>query len=174
MKHNYSSPHLSTAVPLLAIAILVLFGLTMGAGSAAADGWHHWRHYHNNPPVATPTPPLPPVAAPPQTSSYALHTGITTTYFWIGEDASADNFGIPNTSTEWDDHAGAHFGGVDDPYTRLADGLPVGFTPLQNPYYFALPASEFNDSGVIPGAREASPWAAEADNLSDEWLPKTR
>jgi hypothetical protein len=164
--------------PVLAIAILVLCGLAAGTTSADGHRWHH-RWHQDDPPVSTPpsqpdpepTPgdpvSAPPVTVPPQTSSYPLHAGITTTYFWVGEDASADNFGIPNTSTEWDEQAGAHFGGVDDPYARLADGLPAAFTPQQNPYYFALPASEFNNSGAIPGAHEASPWAAEAASLND-------
>jgi hypothetical protein len=101
-------------------------------------------------------------------SEYPVHKDIIATYFWIGEDASKDNAGIPNTETEWDEHAGAHFGGVDNPQRRTASGLPAGLTRKHNPYYFALPASEFDDNGLIPGAREASPWAAEAAGLGDD------
>lgn len=94
------------------------------------------------------------------TERYRAHN-VNATIFWVGEEASTDNAGIPNTSTEWDSNAGKRLGGVDDPRKRTAEGLPSTFTPKHNPFYIALPASEFDDHGVIAGARRASPWANE-------------
>lgn len=55
------------------------------------------------------------------------------------------------------------FGGVDDPENRDPQNpfFPEGFTPLENPFYFALPAMEFDEFGLIDGAREQSPWGSE-------------
>jgi hypothetical protein len=116
--------------------------------------------------VAThPTPrPVAPKETAKQPEKYPEHR-VMTTIFYIGEGASKDNAGINNISTEWESNAGVRFGGVDHPNKRDAKGLPAGFRPKENPYYFALPVSEFNDNGVIHGAREHSPWAAEAEGL---------
>lgn len=88
---------------------------------------------------------------------YPTHA-VMASIFWIGEGASSDNANISNVPTEWDPDAVKHFGGVDDPRARRRNGLPARFEPLQNPYYVALPASEFGDNGLIPGAREHAPW----------------
>lgn len=82
---------------------------------------------------------------------YASHEVVATVY-WVGEGATADNDYISNVPTAWDEHAVERFGGVDDPAGR-------NFTPKHNPFYAALPASEFDEHGLVAGAREASPWA---------------
>lgn len=205
MKHTQPTPEMSTPTAnqqnahrspssRLTARVAAVFAVSLCAAalSPASTDAHQWRHghdYQHNPPVSVPLPtpqPTPPsitepTPSPAPANTYPLHADITATYFWIGENASADNFGISNTSTEWDEQAGTHFGGIDDPYSRLTSGLPAAFTPLQNPYYFALPASEFNDNGLIPGAREASPWAAQASSLNDNqslfkgrWVKITR
>ncbi len=99
---------------------------------------------------------------------YASHDTITATVFWIGEPADESNDFITNVPTAWDEDASARFGGYDGPATpnggildvpRDANGVVTEFTPQHNPYYFALPAGEFDENGLIPGARERSPWA---------------
>lgn len=86
-----------------------------------------------------------------------LHRAVAT-IFYIGEKAGKDNGYIDNISTEWDRHAPTRFGGVDNPKRRDARGLPLGFSPKENPFYFAVPASEFTEEGRIPGVWERSPW----------------
>lgn len=95
---------------------------------------------------------------------------VEATIFWIGEGANKDNFGISNAATEWDEHAAIRFGGVDNP-----KGYPYSFQPKENPYYFALPASEIDSCALIPGARQKSPWHNEAAHLkSNQSLFKGR
>jgi hypothetical protein len=116
----------------------------------------------------------------PETVRFPEHT-VTATVFSIGEEASADNAYITNTETAWDSHATDTFGGFDDPENRNPDGLPAGFTPKHNPYYFALPADEYDENGVITvdtpdgprTSQELSPWADEQIG-DDESLFKGR
>jgi len=95
----------------------------------------------------------------PNASSYSLHKNITTTYFWAGEEAGADNKNISNLPSAWDEQWVKHFGGVDDPDKR--NGIfPAKFTPKENPFYFALPYNDFDGNGVRK--KEVSsliPWA---------------
>ena len=92
-------------------------------------------------------------AAPPQTLGYKR---ATTTYFWIGEGATPENDFIQNSDSYWDDSWAEHFGGTDNPDCR--NGFyPCGFTPKENPFYFALPYGEFNDGAVKQSARNI-PW----------------
>jgi hypothetical protein len=89
--------------------------------------------------------------APPATggaSSYPLHTGIRTTYFYVGEPADADNDYIQNVSSAWQDNWQTHYGGVDNPDSRCGYN-PCAFTPKENPFYFALPFADYNDDGSI-------------------------
>lgn len=98
---------------------------------------------------------------------YPVHDGITATIFWIGEPADSSNDNISNVPTAWETNAKAQFGGADGPSTRDGDpsdvprnanGIITTFRPLENPYYFALPAAEYGDNGLIKDAREKSPW----------------
>ena len=83
----------------------------------------------------------PGVLAPPSN-----HTNVTTTVFWVGEPADSENAYITNTESAWDEHWQAHYGGVDDPAKRNGY-MPAAFTPLENPFYFALPYNDF-ESGA--------------------------
>lgn len=74
------------------------------------------------------------------------HSNITTTYFWVGELSGPDNGNIPNAQSTWDGNWQSHYGGVDSPTGRNGS-LPSGFTPKENPFYFALPYSDFDDNG---------------------------
>jgi hypothetical protein len=68
----------------------------------------------------------------------------------------------------WDSNTAKSFCGIDSPKGR-------DFTPKHNSFYFALPAKEFTEDGIVKGAREASPWANEISSLGeDESLFKGR
>jgi hypothetical protein len=99
--------------------------------------------------ACTPRPPAPalPADAP---VAYPVHGRIVATVYWVGEPADADNDFISNDASAWDEQWKQHFGGVDDPAHRQHGGSwPAGFTPLQNPFYFALPYGEYTDAGVL-------------------------
>lgn len=92
------------------------------------------------------------------TSSYPLHQNIKTTYFWAGEDASGDNYGISNNSSCWDENWDAH-------------------GKSENPFYFALPYNDFDENGkrksevfqVIPWANEKK-WSDSESICKNRWI----
>ncbi len=85
------------------------------------------------------------------------HNNVTTTVFWVGEDADESNAQIHNRSSTWlVDWEGA-FGGVDDPKKRC-NMLPCDFTPKENPFYFALPYSDLNDDCQAKASQRDIPW----------------
>ncbi len=102
------------------------------------------------------------------------HQNIEATLFWIGEKASGENGYIANAASFWDDAWLSHYGGVDDPQRETV--LP-SFTPGENPFYFALPYSDFDDSGerrsdaskIVPWAK-AGRWDAERSMLKNHWI----
>lgn len=73
---------------------------------------------------------------------YPLHKEIIATIFWVGEEASAENNYVSNKESAWDKNWVENFGGIDTPETREG-WFPKGFTPRQNPFYIALPYSDF-------------------------------
>ena len=77
---------------------------------------------------------------------YPLHQNITVTIFWIGEEGNEENDYIPNLQSVWDDEWLEHYGGVDDPDNRNGY-FPADFTPLENPFYYALPYNDFDENG---------------------------
>lgn len=95
-----------------------------------------------------------------------------TTPFWIGEDASEDNHWISNHHTAWDEAAVEHFGGVDTRYERNGH-YPVGFTPLENPFYFALPFSDYDREGRKSNL-SFIPWYEKLDKekslIKNKWI----
>jgi hypothetical protein len=128
-----------------------------------------------SPTVPHPASPVPeittaPSPAPSETpmsaegSRYFWHHDIVASVFWIGEEAGPDNDYISNESTAWVSDSVSSFGGIDTPDTRNPDNPyhPAGFVPRENPFYIALPAGEYDENGLLPGAREKSPWADEA------------
>jgi hypothetical protein len=117
-----------------------------------------------------------------------VHTAITATLFWIGEPADDSNKQISNVPTAWDEDTILRYGGADGTtkpdglatdVPRDKNGIVTGFKPLFNPYYFALPATEYgNDGQVVEQARLRSPWAEEpiADGYSrfkGRWIKVT-
>lgn len=79
-------------------------------------------------------------------SNYPLHSDVSVTYFWVGEEATSQNSYIPNAQSAWDDKWAEHFGGIDDPNNRNGYS-PATFAPSENPFYFALPYNDFDASG---------------------------
>lgn len=115
-----------------------------------------------------------------QADGYQLHRNITATTFWVGETESADNGYISNVSSCWDDLWLDHYGGEDSPDARNGY-LPAGFTPHENPFYVALPYTDFSDDGVRKAnALRVIPWVGNQqwgplDSLcKNQWVRITR
>lgn len=94
-------------------------------------------------------------------STYLLHRNISTTYFWAGEDAGADNGDISNHSSCWDESWDSH-------------------CKNENPYYFALPYNDFDDNGhrkaealkIIPWVNSKN-WAGDESLCKNQWIKIT-
>jgi hypothetical protein len=115
-------------------------------------------------------------AIPVKKSEYPLHKGITATYFWAGEEAGEDNKNISNLPSAWDEEWVKHFGGVDNPKKRNGF-FPAGFTPKENPFYFALPYNDFDESGnrkkevySLVGWAKSGSWKGEQSLLKNQWI----
>jgi hypothetical protein len=88
-----------------------------------------------------------------------LHENVSTTIFWVGEPAAADNGYIANDVSAWDECWQAHYGGVDDP-TNRSGYLPSAFTPAENPFYVALPYDDLDGNGAPKwNVADVVPWA---------------
>jgi hypothetical protein len=121
---------------------------------------------------ARPADTMRPDTAPPW--RYPLHTGIATTMFWVGEEASEENGWIANLASTWDADWADHYGGEDDPENR-SGWYPADFVPKENPFYFALPYSDFDSSGKRKANyKTLIPWAAAKTYGSSESAVKNR
>lgn len=109
-------------------------------------------------------------------SSFPVHKNVTVTFFWVGEEGDADNGYIPNIQSAWDNNWKVHYGGIDDPDDRDAY-FPANFTPHENPFYFALPYSDFNEGGerkasafdIVPWAKEQQ-WGSLQSMCKNRWV----
>ncbi len=92
-------------------------------------------------------------------STYPWKTGIYTTIFWVGENASLRN-PVHNRSSSWDLNWETSYGGFDDPEKehRRAKYFPPNFVPRQNPFYFALPYNDVTHGSTKPEASHVIPW----------------
>jgi hypothetical protein len=129
-------------------------------------------------PISAPRTTLPKVFAPTQPrevyTRFPWKLDIVTTVFWIGETPTANN-PVPNTVSAWDRRWTSNFGGYDDPDPDGRDGfLPKGFTPGQNPFYFALPYNDITRTGTKASARAVIPWFEEAFYRSGRTVLKGR
>jgi|GEM_PF-1636038 len=89
-------------------------------------------------------------------NTYPLHKKIRTTYFWAGEDASGDNYGISNNSSCWDENWDKH-------------------CEKENSFYFALPYNDFDENGDRKKeALQVIPWAGEKSWNDTESMCKNR
>jgi len=91
--------------------------------------------------------------------------------FWVGEEANETNGFISNLESAWDSAWLAHFGGVDDPNNRCGY-RPCGFTPLENPFYFALPYNDLDEAGDTKTSAAGIPWYEVNDKsiLKNKWI----
>jgi hypothetical protein len=107
-------------------------------------------------------------------SKHPLHTNISATLFWAGEEAGEDNQDISNLPSAWDEEWVKRFGGVDHPKKRTGY-FPSKFTPKENPFYFALPYNDFDENGKRK--KEVSKivdWAGKREWKSDESILKNQ
>ena len=115
---------------------------------------------------------IPTLEPTPISSQYRIKKHIYATMFWVGEKATEENDYIPNQSSAWDVNWLDRFGGIDNPYAR--NGYhPKGFTPKENPFYFALPYNEFNASGRKASAVSIPWYIAVGENVSllkNRWI----
>ena len=108
--------------------------------------------------------------------AYAVHSNVSTTVFWVGEEGTPDSAFIPNYQSAWDGDWLRHYGGIDSLEHRAGD-LPSLFAPKENPYYFALPYNDFDANGirradaasVVPWAN-TQVWAANESMLKNRWI----
>ncbi|MEW8410513.1 MAG: hypothetical protein AB2696_16875 [Candidatus Thiodiazotropha sp.] len=107
-------------------------------------------------------------------NGHYLHEEVSTTIFWVGEDASAENGYIANHDSAWDVRWMEHYGGVDSPDQR-SGYYPAAFVPMENPFYFALPYTDFDPGGRKQSAYDRIPWSNEkAVWPDDESMCKNR
>jgi hypothetical protein len=103
-------------------------------------------------PAATAPKPQPaPAPTPTPVSPQGWHDNIIVTIFWVGEAAGPENANISNAQSAWDGNWQAHYGGYDDPNNRNGY-YPAGFTPSENPFYFALPYNDLDEQGDRKGS----------------------
>ena len=76
------------------------------------------------------------------------HNNITATVFWVGEEAGEENNFISNVESCFDEKWLEHYGGKDDPKARI-NYFPSTFIPKENPFYVALPVSEYDKDGNL-------------------------
>ncbi|HZC36538.1 MAG TPA: hypothetical protein VE242_13035, partial [Chthoniobacterales bacterium] len=83
---------------------------------------------------------------------------ITTTVFWVGEQATANN-PVPNDKSAWDGGWRSSYGGYDNPNPGArVNYIPVNFLPRQNPFYVALPYNDVDNHHTKREAAQVIPW----------------
>lgn len=112
-----------------------------------------------------------------QSAEHPNHSNVTATVFWVGESESDDNDQIHNRASAWiDDWVGA-YGGIDGEDDRC-NYKPCAFTPQENPFYFALPYNDLDDSGNQKSSAKNIPWynpniAKDQTQLRNYWIKVT-
>lgn len=98
---------------------------------------------------------------------------VITTLFWVGEKESAENAFITNVESAWDGKWLERFGGADNPEKRCG-WHPCGFTPQENPFYFALPYNDLDEDGKRKKSAESIPWYQTSQHkisiLKNRWI----
>lgn len=106
--------------------------------------------------------------------TYPVHKDVTASVFWVGEQAGNSNDFISNKASAWDESWMEHFGGEDSPDNRNGY-LPNGFTPKENPFYFALPYNDFDkDGNRKPQAFDIVYWAEDKKWSTSESICKNQ
>ncbi len=118
------------------------------------------------PPTPSPSP------DPTQNLDESYHLTLAT-FFWVGEPADESNGYIDNVKSAWDSSWMTHFGGLDDPEDRCGYH-PCSFTPLENPFYFALPYNDLDAAGLRKDSARQIPWFKTAQDqksvLKNTWI----
>lgn len=126
---------------------------------------------HADAPSASPTPTPTPTPLPKGVKRTIA------TLFWIGEPADESNAFIPNDVSAWDTGWQRRYGGVDEPYTRCGH-WPCGFTPKENPFYYALPYNDLDAKGLRKDSAEDIPWFEENKDkksvVKNAWVKVTK
>jgi hypothetical protein len=103
-----------------------------------------------------------PGAASSVPGQYPWKLNVTTTVFWIGEQADFDN-PVPNDKSAWDGEWCSSYGGYDNPDSGARRNfIPIDFLPRQNPFYVALPYNDVDDHHTKPEAAQVIPWFKKA------------
>ncbi len=93
---------------------------------------------------------------------YPWKRSITTTVFWVGEQATLNN-PIPNDKSAWDGEWCLSYGGYDNPDSGARRNfIPLDFRPRQNPFYVALPYNDVDDHHTKLEAAQVIPWFKKA------------
>lgn len=83
---------------------------------------------------------------------------ITTTVFWVGEQAAVNN-PVPNDKSAWDGGWRSSYGGYDNPNPGArVNFIPLNFLPRQNPFYVALPYNDVDNHHTKREAAQVIPW----------------
>ncbi len=89
---------------------------------------------------------------------YSWKLDITTTIFWVGEQATVNN-PVSNDKSAWDIGWFSNYGGYDNPNSDDRQNfIPTNFIPRQNPFYVALPYNDVDDHHTKPEAAQVIPW----------------
>ena len=105
-----------------------------------------------------PLTPLSSATTTPGLGQYQWKTGIVTTTFWVGENATKNN-PVPNHASCWDPIWSKNYGGFDNPdRNQRAEYMPAKFVPQQNPFYVALPYNDVTKGAQKPEASLVIPW----------------
>jgi len=98
-------------------------------------------------------------------NKYYKHKNITTTTFWIGENATKENNYISNISSAWDEIWLYNYGGIDN--------KEKNFEELENSFYFALPFNDLDENGKQKkDIKKYIPWYKE--NFKEKSLLKNK
>ena len=101
-------------------------------------------------------------------------TNITTTVFWVGEQATVNN-PVANDKSAWDGGWRSSYGGYDDPNPGArVNFVPLNFLPRQNPFYVALPYNDVDNHHTRPEAAQVIPWFRNAFVRDGESVCKGR
>lgn len=96
-----------------------------------------------------------------------------TSFFWVGEEADAENDYISNSDSAWDSYWVERYGGVDSVYDRCGY-RPCSFVPKENPFYFALPYNDLDFNDKKKEQATQIPWYEENKNkksiLKNRWI----
>lgn len=103
-----------------------------------------------------------------------IHKDIRSTIFWVGEKSSSENNFISNEASAWDRNWQENFGGIDEPNEREGY-FPKDFRPKQNPFYFALPYNDLDESSNFKQSAKQIPWynpklQEDISQLKNKWV----